>query len=231
VLELPMLLRSTEELDAIRGALAGEFGAAFQQRGYQLLGWGDLGWIRLFSVRPVRSLADLKRMRIWSWTDDPVARAMVKRFGVRGVPLGVQDVLPALETGIIDAAYGSPYVMLALQWHTKIRFIWRDNITYAMGALVVRRKAFQSLPPRLRQILEEESRLAARQLVRQSRDDNRRALARLRELHVEELPMPPEIMARFQQMARPLWQDLSGSLYPRPLLDKVLRLLAELRSR
>ena len=229
VLELPLLFRSTEEVDAVRAALTVELAEGFRRRGYVLLGWGDVGWVRLFTTRRVRSLADLQQLRLWSWTDDPMARAMVKRIGVRAVPLSIQDVLPALQTGLIDACYGSPYSMLALQWHTKIRFIWKENLTYAVGALVMRRPVFDELPPRLRQILEEESRSMTARFVRRAREDNQRALHRLQELRIEEVQFPAEVVARFQQLAAPLREELAGRLYPRALLDRVLRLLAERR--
>jgi TRAP-type transport system periplasmic protein len=229
VLELPLLFRNTDEVDMVRASLAVELADGFRRRGYVLLGWGDVGWVRLFTTRRVGSLADLQQLRIWSWTDDPMARAMVKRIGVRAVPLSIQDVLPALQTGLIDACYGSPYSMLALQWHTKIRYVWKENLTYAVGALVVRRNVFDQLSPKLRQILEEESRSLTARFTRRAREDNQAALARLRELHIEEVQFPADAVARFQKIARPLWEELAGRLYPRALLDRVLRLLERRR--
>ena len=53
VLDLPFLFESDEELDFIREQLDEEFDQKFEERGYVLLGWGEVGWIHVFSKRPV----------------------------------------------------------------------------------------------------------------------------------------------------------------------------------
>src|SRR5215475_12846988 len=49
VLELPFLFRSDKELDYVRDKMAGEFEKELEGAGYQLLAWGDVGWVHLFS--------------------------------------------------------------------------------------------------------------------------------------------------------------------------------------
>ncbi len=229
ILELPLLFESTAEIDAIRDALAPAFTGELRRRGYELLGWGDLGWVHLFTTVRLRSLADLRRLKVWSWTDDPIARSLVRRLGVKGVPLGIQDVLPSLQTELIDACYGSPFITLALQWHTKIRFFTREHLTYAVGALVVSQPAWQSLTPRQREILGEESRLMSTRLMQRSRVDNARAATRLKELGAVEYALPADILARFRVETRGLWQEMAGRLYSRALLDRVMGILRSMR--
>jgi TRAP-type C4-dicarboxylate transport system substrate-binding protein len=53
VLEVPLLLQSWEELDYVRGQLDGELRKKFEDKGYVLLNWGDVGPIHLFSNTPV----------------------------------------------------------------------------------------------------------------------------------------------------------------------------------
>jgi hypothetical protein len=113
VLELPMLIKNYDELDYVRNAMSDEFRKKFEEKGYVLLGWGDVGPVHIFSNTPIRSKADLNQTKMWAWTDDPLVKAMFKQLGSNGVPLGVPDVLTSLQTGLINACYGSPLSMVA----------------------------------------------------------------------------------------------------------------------
>lgn len=229
VLELPLLFETTAELDHVRAAITPELVAGLRQRGYEFLGWGDLGWVSLYSTLEIRSAVDLKRLRIWSWNDDPVARALIRRIGPRAVPLAVQDVLPSLQTGLIDTCYGTPYTMIALQWHTRIRHFSDRPLTYAVGALVVTRRVLAALSPRLQQILLDESRTMTARFVRRSREDNVRAVAQLKKLGIRETPIPADVLALLRRESAGLWNELAGKLYPKQLLARVLALRAQAR--
>jgi TRAP-type C4-dicarboxylate transport system substrate-binding protein len=229
VLELPLLFENTAELDHVRGAITPELAEGLKQRGYLFLGWGDLGWVSLYSTAEIRSIADLKRVKIWSWTDDPVARSLIRRLGPRAVPLAVQDVLPALQTGLIDTCYGTPYTMLALQWHTKIRHLSQRPLTYAVGAIVITRRAFAKLTPREQQILVAESSTMTRRFVQRAREDNARALAQLKKLGIRENAIPADVLGLLRRESAGLWNELAGKLYSKQLLARVLRLRDEAR--
>src|SRR5438477_2502677 len=48
VLELPMLVQSYQELDYVRNALDGDLRRKFEEKGYVLLAWGDVGPVHIF---------------------------------------------------------------------------------------------------------------------------------------------------------------------------------------
>ena len=116
VLELPMLIDTYGELDYVRNKLDAELRKKFEDKGYVLLAWGDVGPVHIFSNTPIKGKADLAQLKLWAWVDDALVRALFTQLGVNGVPLGVPDVLPSLQTGLINACYGSPLSTLALQW-------------------------------------------------------------------------------------------------------------------
>src|SRR5215510_10839227 len=49
VLELPFLFKSDKQLDYVRDKMSGDFEKQFDEAGYVLLAWGDVGWVHLFS--------------------------------------------------------------------------------------------------------------------------------------------------------------------------------------
>src|SRR5262245_43068289 len=76
VLELPFLFRSYDEIDHVRTTLHEDFQKKFNAKGYVLLGWGDVGWIYIYSNIPIKSRDDISKTKMWAWTDDPVVRAL-----------------------------------------------------------------------------------------------------------------------------------------------------------
>ena len=85
------------ELDFVRNKLDADLRKKFEDKGYVLLAWGDVGPVHIFSNTPIRSRADMLATKMWAWTDDPIIRKMFDQVQQKGVPLGVQayDFRPA----------------------------------------------------------------------------------------------------------------------------------------
>jgi TRAP-type C4-dicarboxylate transport system substrate-binding protein len=229
LLELPGLIRSDAELDHLRTTLDTDFRAKFNEKGYELLVWGDVGWVYLFSNTPVTSKAELAKTKMWVWVDDPVVRALFGQLGVQGVPLGVPDVLPSLQTGLIDAAYGSPLSTVALQWHSKVKYMTERPPALGTGATVVTRKDFDKLSPEDQKVLHEESKVLQQKLLDTIRRDNDRALAKMKSLGLTLVPSPPEFQEELRKANEAVWAELVDKMYPAAWLERVKGILAQYR--
>ncbi|HET9131948.1 MAG TPA: TRAP transporter substrate-binding protein DctP, partial [Terriglobia bacterium] len=60
ILETPFLLRSYDEADDVYKVFTDEFGKAFEEGGYVLLGWTELGFVYVFTNTPIQQPDDLK---------------------------------------------------------------------------------------------------------------------------------------------------------------------------
>jgi TRAP-type C4-dicarboxylate transport system substrate-binding protein len=81
ILEAPMLIRTYEEVDYITSLLYDELARKFEENGYVLLGLTEVGFVYVFSKKPIRSLSDLKGVKMWMWEGDPLAEAAFKSMG------------------------------------------------------------------------------------------------------------------------------------------------------
>jgi TRAP-type C4-dicarboxylate transport system substrate-binding protein len=81
-----------------------------------LLNWGHGGWVHFFTRTPVRTVDELKKLKIFVWAGDDLAVQMWKANGFNPVPLAATDILPALQTGMIDALPSPPLAANLLQW-------------------------------------------------------------------------------------------------------------------
>ena len=230
VLDLPFMFKSDKELDYVRDKMSPDFEKLFDDAGYVLLAWGDVGWTHLYTNIQVNSNADLGKTKMWAWTDDPIVRAFFKRLGVNGVPLGVPDVLPSLQTGTIDACYGAPLAAIALQWYTKVKFATDTPINYAIGALVIRKEVFNKLSAEDQKIVRESGLEMGNKLKQMVRKDNERAKKAMIKSGVAFNPVAPAFAEELEKEAKNVWGDLAGGkLYSNDLLEKVKKYVAEAR--
>lgn len=176
VLEMPFLFENYAEIDHVRARLMPEFERGFQDHGYRLLGWMEVGFVYFFSQQPIEKFDDLKQRRIWLWQGDALGEAMFRAGKLAPVPLSITDVFTSLSTGLIDTVYCTPLASIALQWFTKTRYVADLPLTNGIGALVVSNKFFDGLPPDLQQLLAETGRETGENLITATRVDNEKSL-------------------------------------------------------
>ena len=185
VMELPFLFRDTGEIDYVRSQFDAQFRKGFEAAGYELLGWMEVGFVHMFSTRPLHSLDDMKSRRVWLWQGDPLGQAFFDASGISPVPLSIVDVYTSLSTGLIDTVYAPPLGAIALQWFTRTPYVSSVPLTNGMGALVVSKPFFDSLPDDLQSLLLETGRSTGDRLIAATRTDNRKSLDTLREYGVK----------------------------------------------
>jgi TRAP-type C4-dicarboxylate transport system substrate-binding protein len=226
VLEIPFLFKDESALDLVRSTLDGEFRKKFEDKGYELLAWGDVGPVRLLSNVPLREKADLQKMKMWVWSDDPLSARLYQRLGINAVPLGVPDVLPGLQTGLINACGGSPLAAVALQWHSKVKYATSMVLSYSIGALVLSKKAWDALTAEQRTIVGEESKTLSDNLTRLVRNDNVAALKKMQSQGIEVVPTPEPLLATFRSEAQGASSEMEGKLFGKDFRLRVEQILA-----
>jgi TRAP-type C4-dicarboxylate transport system substrate-binding protein len=230
VLELPMLISSAEELDYVRNRLDADLRRKFEDKGYVLVAWGDVGPVHIFSNVPIRGRQDMAALKLWAWVDDALVRALFQQLGVTGVPLGVPDVLPSLQTGLINSCYGSPLATMALQWYTKVKYMTSMHITQALGATVVTKKEFDKLTPDVQKILLAAGKDFENKVLKQIRGDNEKALQQMKNAGLQVIDSPPPMVKDFTEQAMAIRPKLEPSVYTHEWRTKVEQIVAEYRA-
>jgi len=230
IFDSPFLFRNYQEVDFIQQKFFDDFARGFEQNGFVLLGWADVGFVYLYTNSPVKCLDDMKDVKMWTWEGDIIAENTFKALGVRPVPLSVIDVMTALQTGMVDGVYTSPMACIALQWFTKIKYMTQFALADAAGAVLIAKKAFDQLPENYQQILLEQSRIHFAKLMRLSREENQKSIETLKESGVQIVPAPPpQEMQRFYDAGKKMRRMTVSSLYSLELVEKVENALAKFR--
>ncbi len=229
-LEVPFLYRNYAEVDYVRGALEDGFTADLADKGYVLLGWAEVGFVHIFANAPVRTVEDLRKVKMWMWEGDPLAEAFFKAFDINPTPLQITDVLTSLQTGLIDAIYTSPYAAVGLQWFTRVKYMMDSPFTDAIGAVVVTKKQFDKIPPEYQDKVLEICRRYTATLNAQTREDQKTAVERMQKEGIEVVHVDQAQIAKWEKVGEKARDELVGKLYDQATLDSVLGALQEYRT-
>ncbi len=181
MLQLPLLFKDEKQLDHVREKMSSTFEGMLEKAGFKLGAWGDVGFIYLFSNTAIKTPDDIKSTKMWVWDSDPVSKAVMAVAGVNAVELGVPDVLPGLQTGLIDAFTNSPYGAIALQWYSKAAFVTNLKLSVGIGGSVLTQKAWNDLDPAHQQVITDVTQEKYGELVTRIRKDNKKAIKSLKE--------------------------------------------------
>jgi len=232
ILDAPFLFRSHKEIDYVSSRLFDYFNQKFDEKGFVLLGWAEVGFVYVFTNQPIRSLADMSGVKMWMWEGDPIAEATFSAFNISPIPLSITDVLTSLQTNLIDGVYISPLACVALQWYTKVKYMLNLPLADSNGAVLLSRKTFNKLSDAQKDILRELSRKYFGQLTRLSREDNQKSLDLLKEAGIvfTEL-IDPKTIDGFYASGKKARRDLIGKLYDEAFLQRVEGLVEEVRAK
>ena len=221
ILDTPFFFKNAEEIDHIYEVMDKDFRKIFEEKGYVLLGWAEVGIVTIFSNEPIAKKEDFKKVKMWLWEGDPAAEAAFSALDVKPIPLSVSDVMSSLQTGMINAVYASPLSAMALQWNAKMKYMLTLPLTTSSGAVVISKKAFDGLEEADKQILLDEGAKHFRQLTLQSRKDNEESLELLKKGLTFVNPENAAAIKAFEDAGIKARNALTGKLYSKDLLDKV----------
>ena len=87
VFQIPFLFESHQEVDHVTDEMNAFFKKGLAENGYILLGWSEGGFVHLMSTTPVVTLDDLRKVKVWTWEDAPMTKAIFDQANVSAIPL------------------------------------------------------------------------------------------------------------------------------------------------
>ena len=142
---LPYLFSDQKQVDAVRTKLDKDLLDGLEEKGFVGFGLAGGGFTYMMSDGKVQTVDDAKQKKIWIPSDSDVGITVFKSAGISPVPLPLSDVLTGLQTGLVDTVFASPIGAIALQWHSKIKYIIDVPLTYLSALLVIQKKTFNKL--------------------------------------------------------------------------------------
>jgi len=221
VFQIPFLFQSHDEVDHVIKEMDAFFRKGFEESDYVLLEWSEAGFVHLMSTKPVATLDDLRKLKVWTWADSPMTKVIFDEAGVSAIPLSVPDVQVGLQTGLVDVIYASPSLAISLQWFTKTKFITDVNLLYLIGGVVMKKKAFNKMSPAHQKIIMDVFDRHMDQLKKKIRKENQEALEVMVKHGVKIITPSPAEVAEYKAVAQKAMRRLEDKSFSKKVKDEV----------
>jgi TRAP-type C4-dicarboxylate transport system substrate-binding protein len=226
---MPMMFRSLDELEFVRDKLRPDLEGRLREKGFIVLFWGDAGWVRFFSRKPGKMPGDFTSMKMFVSAGDNRTLDVWKLAGYQPVPLEVTDILPGLQTGLIDAVCSSPSYSLAGQFYGPAPNMLDLHWAPLVGGTVITQKAWDALPAESKHVLMSSAADAGAKITSKSRAENEESIDAMKKRGLNVVNATPEIEAAWRQKCEESYPKIRGSIVPAERFDEVRKLLDEYR--
>jgi TRAP-type C4-dicarboxylate transport system substrate-binding protein len=220
---LPLLFKSWEELDYVREKMRPAMEKKFLDKGFVVLAWGDAGWVRFFSKDAAVRAEDYKHMKFFSWGAEKEQQSIMKSLGYTPVPLETADILPAMQTGMINVVPSTPYFALASQIYNTASHMLEINWAPIVGAMVVTTKAWDAMTPAAQDALRAAGDKAGAQMRAQARREVDEAVDAMKKRGLIVHKPNVQEMQEWNDLAEKLYPRIRGSMVPADTFDEVFK--------
>jgi TRAP-type C4-dicarboxylate transport system substrate-binding protein len=227
---MPLMFRSWEEVDYVREKMRPAMEQKFLAKGYVVLVWGDAGWVRFFSRQPASRPDDYKPMKMFTWAGEPEQMEIMKAMGYQPVSLETSDILPALQTGLINVVPATPYYGLAAQFYSPAPYMLDIHWAPIVGALVVSKKAWEAMSPAGQEALRSTAARISGEMRAKARSEDSEAIAAMQKRGLQVSKPTAAQEAEWRRFAEGIYPQIRGTLVPAETFDEVRRLLTDYRA-
>jgi len=230
VTQIPLLIESNEELEYVAGKLAPDLEARLLERGFVVLGWSEVGWVHFFTKKPMRTPEDYGKIQVAAWDGDPTAVEGFRRAGLNPVVIQSVDLIPSLQSGLVDGFPNAPLYALSTQSFALAPNMLDLPWAPLMGATVISKDKWDEIPAEYHEGLI----AAAHEINDAHRAEIRRQHGKSIEVMVKYglnvVEIDDETRAQWHEQIRGTYPYIREEILPAEIFDRAVELVEEYRA-
>jgi TRAP-type C4-dicarboxylate transport system substrate-binding protein len=225
------MIRSNAEARHVFARLRPRLEKEFARAGYFDFGVGSFGTIILFSRTPVRTFAELQRIRLWAWNRDGIWLEVLRRLGLNIVPTPVEEAARAYEEKRIDGFLTPPGPALVFQWTTLTKYFSDLHVGILPVCIVIAQRSIDEIAVGDRSAFAGAAGKLADRFQDTTRDlDDALIGGLLQKQGLVRIAPSVALEQDFYEAARKVRESFDTRLVPPALLNDVLSWLADFRA-
>ena len=169
-------------------------------------------------------------MKFFSFAGESEQQEIMKSLGYTPVPLETADILPAIQTGMINVVPSTPYFALATQVFNTASNMLEINWAPIVGALVVTQRAWDEMTPAGQQALKVAGEKAGVQIRNKARQEVEEAVEAMKKRGLVINKPNAEQLREWNDLAEKLYPRIRGHLVPAETFDEVMKHLKAFRA-
>ena len=227
---LPFVFESWEEMRYVRDRMDERLEAGFADLNFVTFGIAGSFSVVLSNV-PISKYEDMKGKKVWLPQGDFVSYEAMRKLQLSPVALPVTDVLTGLQTGLLDIAAIPPEVAVALQWHTRVKYVTNMPVAFAMSFLAISKRTFDKLSATDQAVVREVLSGVYAKLDEQAPAESDNAMQALVSIGIENVEPEDGQFAELQQTMSEFNREMAlDGAYPVDLYDEMLGYIEEFRN-
>jgi TRAP-type transport system periplasmic protein len=219
-LSAPGIIDSEAEFDAVFPKVEPELNKFLEAKGYVALHWSQVGFIRIFCSKPYRTPAEISDAKMFAWDGDPASVEAWKAAGFRPVVLSSTDVVPSLQTGMINCIANVPLYLLTARLFERANHMIDVPWGYLIGATLIRKETWDKIPADVRPKLLAISRDLGKRVDSEVKKLNDDAIVAMQKQGLDVVKVDP---APWRAAAEKAWPVVRGKVVPAPFFDEVVK--------
>lgn len=228
---IPMGFNSLEEVDFVGERLYGTLEEIMAAKGFTVLFWMDVGWVRFFTNKRVETPEEMFKLRLFSWAGENAQMEIVKAAGFNVVPLETADIVPSLQTGLIDAVPLPPFFALAGQIDKRAPYMLDLNYAPLVGACVVSKKTWEKIPEEQRASLLAIARTHGRDMKAAGRRESGESEAAMIKRGLNVVHCSPAAVEAWRKLCQAQYPKVRTQMMPPAVFDKVMEAIRDYRAK
>jgi TRAP-type C4-dicarboxylate transport system substrate-binding protein len=154
-----------------------------------------------------------------------------KSAGFTVVPLASTDIMPGLQTGMINAFATPPVAALSFQWYSLALNMTDVRWAPLVGATVLDKRTWEKIPADAREAIKAASRKAGEKIQTDVRKGALEAIKAMKDHKLNVVPVPDDAVAAWRSAAEGVYPKLIGSFVPADMFDEAKKLVGEFRAK